>query len=89
MPAERSRAEIRNFPAQIRTFDPPLRHRAEEAIGDITAVMEPGLVALMAVHARGVDARAAARSLWTQIDNARNAVLALAPHSGMGPKRGA
>jgi len=85
---EKSAAEIRNFPAMIRDATPGRRALAEIGIDDLIAVMEPGIAALLAVNARGIDATHAARALWREFVAARAAVLALAPPSGaMGPLR--
>jgi hypothetical protein len=85
---EKSSAEIRNFPATIREAGPGRRALAEHGIEDLVAMMEPGIAALLAVNARGVDATHAARALWREFVAARAALLALAPPSGaLGPRR--
>jgi hypothetical protein len=53
------------------------RERAEHALADLTAIMEPGIVALLAIHAQGTDPNPAARALWREFEAARGAVLAL------------
>ena len=50
---------------------------AETAVDDLAAVMEPGIAALLAVHARGVSAGAAAQALWREFVAARTAIIAL------------
>ncbi len=52
---------------------------AEQGIGDLAAIMEAGLVALLEVHARGVDPAPAAEALWQEFLAARQALLALLP----------
>jgi hypothetical protein len=85
---ERPAAEVRNFPALIREADPWRRDRAEHGIGDLAAIMEPGLAALLAVNARGADPRPAALVLLQEFNAARAALLALLPPTGaMGPRR--
>lgn len=85
---EKSTAEVRNFPAMIRDAAGPRRELAEKGVDDLAAVMEPGIAALLAVNARGVDAAHAARALWREFVTARAAVLALVPPSGsLGPRR--
>lgn len=80
----------RNFPAVMRDAGGWRRELAEQGIEDLSAVMEPGLSALLAVHARGVDPTAAATALWREFVTARDALLALAPPAGsMGPLRSA
>lgn len=84
----KSSAEIRNFPAMIRDAAPGHRALAENGIDDLVAMMEPGIAALLAVNARGIDATHAARALWREFVSARAALLALAPPSGaLGPRR--
>src|SRR5690606_28889407 len=76
---EKSAAEIRNFPAMIRDAGPGRRALAENGIDDLVALMEPGIAALLAVNARGIDATHAAGALWREFVAARAAVLALVP----------
>ncbi len=60
---------------------------AEEGVEDVAAIMEPGLAALLAVHARGADAAPAALALWQEFLTARNALLTLQPSCGAaGPR---
>ena len=83
--------EIRNFPAVIRDAGGWRREHAELAISDLSAIMEPGLSALLAVHARGRQPRAAAQALWQEFLGARDAMLALCPPdtNRLGPRRSA
>ena len=46
---------------------------------DLIAMMEPGLTALLDVHAKGGKASAAALALWQEFTAARLALVALAP----------
>ncbi|BBC71525.1 conserved hypothetical protein [Altererythrobacter sp. B11] len=55
------------------------RVRAERGIADIGAMMEPGIAALLAISARGVDPAPAAGALWDEFLAARAALLALLP----------
>ncbi len=75
----RMTAAIRNFPVTMREADSGRLKLAEQGIEDISAIMEPGLSALLAAHARGADSRHAARALWDEFVRARDAVLSLAP----------
>ena len=84
---ERVSPEIRNFPALIRDADGWRREFAEKGIDDLAALMEPGIAALLAVNARGIDARHAASALWREFVAARAALLALVPSGAMGPPR--
>jgi hypothetical protein len=72
-------AEARNFPATMRDAGGWRREHAEQGIDDLAAIMEPGLAALLAVHARGADPRPAARTLHEEFLAAREALLTLAP----------
>jgi len=85
---ERTTAEVRNFPALVRDAETWRRDLAENGIADLAAVMEPGIAALLALHARGADSRPAAMALWREFVSARGAILALLPASGnLGPRR--
>lgn len=87
---ERVSPQIRNFPALIKDVGGWRFELASDLIGDISAIMRPGLTALLAVNARGQDATAAALTLWREYHHARAAVLALVPEGGqMGPRRSA
>ena len=77
--AEPMRADVRNFPAIMRDAGGWRRSMAEQGIEDLTAIMEPGMAALLAVHARGVSPAAAALALWQEFHAARAALLALTP----------
>jgi hypothetical protein len=72
-------AAARNFPATMRDAGGWRRQHAEQGVDDLAAIMEPGLAALLAVHARGADPRPAARTLHEEFLAARDALLALAP----------
>lgn len=76
---EQMRTDVRNFPAVMRDAGGWRRNLAEQGIEDLTAVMEPGLAALLAVHARGVNPATAALALWQEFHAARAALLALTP----------
>jgi hypothetical protein len=87
---ERTTPEIRNFPALIREAAPWRRELADRGIEDMTAMMEPGIAALLGVNARGADPAPAALALWREFIEARAAVLTLLPPSGaLGPRRSA
>ncbi len=88
--SEPMRAEVRNFPAVIRDAGGWRLAMAEQGIDDLSAIMEPGLAALLAVHGRGADAAPAALALWQEFHAARSAILLLVPPpTGMGPRRNA
>ena len=76
---EAMRPEVRNFPAVMRDAGGWRREMAEQGIDDLAAIMEPGLAALLAVHARGGDPSVPALALWQEFHAARAALLALTP----------
>jgi hypothetical protein len=67
------------FPSALRFADPRRQALIEQSMGDLVALMEPGLAALLLLHERGGDARPAARALWTEFVGSRQGLLALAP----------
>ncbi len=78
---EPMRAELRNFPAVVRDAGGWQRDMAGQGVEDLTAIMETGITALLAVHARGIDSRAAAMSLWQEFLSSRGALLSLVPQT--------
>ncbi len=85
--AESTRPEIRNFPAMMRDTGGWRRDFAEQGIGDLSAVMEPGLAALLAVHARGANPAVPALALWQEFHAARAVLLALVPPQAAAARR--
>ena len=81
--AEPSRLQVHNFPALIREAGGWHTALAEQGIDDLAAIMEPGIVALLAIHAREAPSAAAALALWHEFVRARGALLALASPAGM------
>jgi len=67
------------FPVRLRAAPPHRRLMIEQAIGDLVAVMEPGVAALLSVHESGADASPAARALWQEFAAAREGIFALVP----------
>ena len=78
------KTDVRNFPALMRDSGGWRRELAEQGIEDLSAIMEPGVSALLAAHARGANPAAAAMALWNEFQAARDAVLSLAPPRGLG-----
>ena len=74
---EPRKSEVRNFPAQIRDTRGWRKTLAEQSIDDLSAVLEPGIAALLAAHARGVTPSAAALTLWHEFVRTRAALLEL------------
>ncbi len=72
--------EMRAFHAVMRETGGWRRNLADQGIADLSAVMEPGLAALLAIHACGADTAPAALALWQEYQAARAALLTLAPH---------
>ncbi len=86
--AEKPSAQLRGFVAHIQSDGAPRKALAEECVADMSAMMQPGLAALLAVSARGHDATAPALTLWREYHAARTAMLALVPDEGtLGPRR--
>jgi hypothetical protein len=70
-----------DLPAAIRRAPAFRREIAAQGVDDLVAIMEPGLTALIAVHAAGGDPGAPARALWQEFTAARGALAALVlPH---------
>jgi hypothetical protein len=67
------------FPRGLHSAPPRRRVMIEQALGDLVAMMEPGVAALLSVHERGADAGPAARALWQEFVAARGGVIALVP----------
>jgi len=67
------------FPARLHTLTGIRQQMALEAIGDLVAVMEVGLTAILAAHESGGRPQAAAKALWAEFVNARAGLLVLAP----------
>ena len=70
--------EVRSFPHSLRDAQSVTREAVETGIADLAAIMEPGLSALIAAHARGANPQAAAAALWQEFQSARDALMALA-----------
>ncbi len=87
LPAEPSKPQVHNFPALVREAGGWRTALAEQGIDDLTAIMEPGIAALLAVHARGASCAAPALALWHEFFRARAALLALASPAGAGMLR--
>ena len=87
---EKPSPQLRNFPALIKDAGGWRYAMAERGVSDLSAIMQPGVKALLAVHARGQDPTAAALTLWREFHASRAALLALVPESGkLGPRRSA
>lgn len=69
----------RGFPQAMRELGDWRFTMALQGVDDLAAIMEPGLAALLAAHASGADAPAAARALWEEFQSARDALMGLVP----------
>ena len=72
-------ADLHAFPERIGQAGGWRLELAARGIADLSAIMQPGLKALLSVHARGQDPTAAALALWLEFHAARAALLALVP----------
>ena len=70
-------AAQRGFPEAMRDVGGWRFTMALQGVDDLAAIMEPGLSALLAAHASGADAPAAAQALWEEFQSARNALMGL------------
>jgi hypothetical protein len=71
--------DIRNFPIIMRDTGGWRFMLARHGIDDLVAMMEPGIAALLTVHAQGGPPLAAARALLHEFKSARGALLDLVP----------
>lgn len=79
---EPSGSQHYDFPALIREAGGWRTALAEQGIDDLAAIMEPGIAALLTLHARGTSCPAAALALWCEFARARTALVALAGPAG-------
>ncbi|GGE04588.1 hypothetical protein GCM10011515_25230 [Tsuneonella deserti] len=77
--AEKPDEHVRDFPSRIEGAGGWRVELASNGISDISAMMRPGLKALLAVTERGQDPTAAALTLWREYLHARAALLDLLP----------
>jgi hypothetical protein len=71
--------QLRNFPAIIRSLDSSRSDLVAQGVEDLNVIMERGLSALLAVHARGVSTAFAAAALWQEFMAGRDALMAFLP----------
>ena len=74
-------AGVRGFPRAIASAGGWRRNLAMQGIADLSAILETGITALLAVHARGAVAAAPARALWDEFVAARDGLVALCPQN--------
>jgi hypothetical protein len=83
--AEAMRPEVRTFPAAMRDAGGWRRTLAQQGVADLAAIMEPGIAALLAVQARGVNPAAPAQALLQEFQSARDGLLSLVPPPDAAP----
>ncbi len=81
-PAPELTPEMAALPHTVMTLVGTRRVMLEEGIGDLIAILEPGLKALLSIHARGTDAIGPAQALLGEFNAAREGLLALTQASG-------
>jgi hypothetical protein len=74
--------EVLAFPDALREAPPWRRALAEHGLDDLSAIVAPGLSALIALHAEGRDAAVPAQALWDEFTRSRDALIAMAKLSG-------
>lgn len=70
--------ELADFPARIEATGGARLTLARDALGDIDAILQPGLMALRNIQARGQDTTAPALALWREFHALRASLLGLA-----------
>ena len=65
-------------PPALAQLDARRRRMIEEGLGDLVAIMEPGLSALLAIHRGGGDVTAPASALWREFLSSRSGLETLA-----------
>jgi hypothetical protein len=81
---ENPNAQLRDFPTLISEIGGWRYELASNGVADLSAMMRPGVTALLAVAARGQNPTAAALTLWREFHHARAALLSLIPDQGQG-----
>lgn len=84
---EPRRSDGCDFPTPIHDTGGWRKSLVEQGIDDLAAVMEPGIVALLAATARGVTPSAAALTLWHEFVRTRSALLELVASPGPALRR--
>jgi len=82
--AESELANLERIAQALAKMDRDRADRLRDALGELCAVLAPGLAALDTIHRRGANSSDAARALWCEWIAARDALFALAG-LGIGP----
>lgn len=69
--------ELYDFAGAVAGAPHYYRELIEHGVDDLTAIMQPGIAALIAVRSRGGDATVPATALWQEFTAARDALLAV------------
>lgn len=77
IPQQPLAAGLRDFSGAVANAPQFLRELAQQGVEDLTAIMQPGLAALIAVRSRGGDATVPAAALWQEFTASRDALLAM------------
>ncbi|MGQ7830446.1 hypothetical protein [Altererythrobacter sp. Z27] len=72
---------LEGFPARIEARGGARLVLASDGIADLDAILQPGLIALRTILARGQDTTAPALALWREFHALRTALLSLAPET--------
>lgn len=73
---------LADFPQRVEARGGAHLALAQEGITDLDAMLQPGLLALRNIHARGQDTTAPALALWREFHALRQALLDIAlPHA--------
>jgi hypothetical protein len=75
--ADAPETTVPDFPGMLAQTSGWRRNLAEDGLDDLIAIVEPGVGALLAVHARGHNTAPAATALWREIVLARANLLDL------------
>ena len=84
---EARKLDICDFPALVGDTGGWRRSLVEQGIDDLLAVMEPGIVALLAATSRGMTPSTAALTLWREFVRSRSALRELVAAPGPAMRR--
>lgn len=78
---------LRHFPEAISAAGGWRAAHVRQGVGDICAILQTGIKALLALHARGIPAAVPARVLWDEFAAARDALMEYAPPGALDRRR--
>lgn len=79
-------SEVQDFPAAIRAAGGWRYQWVKQDLDDLSAMLQAGLAALLALQARGIKAAALAAVLWQEFIAGRDALISLLPSPSDQPK---